>query len=62
MPPKNGFPFPHIVLEDKKQVWIYIASGFPTTLAVPIFMKRSYPNYETCLCNKETFIRLGGKI
>ena len=59
---KSGFFFPHIVIEDKKEIWIYVASGFPTTLAVPILMKRYYPNYESCICNKETFLSLGGQI
>ena len=62
MPNKSGFFFPHIVIEDKKEIWIYVASGFPTTLAVPILMKRYYPNYESCICNKETFLSLGGQI
>ena len=49
-------------MEDKKEVWVYIASGFPTTLAVPILMKRHYPEYKSCLCNRETFLKLGGKL
>ena len=59
-PPR--FFFPHIVFEDKKEVWIYVESGFPTVLAVPILMKRNYPDYKSCLCNKETFLELGGKL
>ena len=57
----SSFRFPHIVKDDKKEVWIYIASGFPTTLAVTHLMKIHYPGYKSCLCNKETFINLGGK-
>jgi len=50
------------VNEEKKQVWVYVESGFPTTLAVPILMKRYYPNYETCLCRRQTFLKIGGKL
>ena len=58
----SGFRFPHIVNEEKKEVWIYIASGFPTTLAVPHLMKIHYPGYKSCLCNRETFISIGGRL
>ena len=58
----STFRFPHVVIEDKKEVWVYIASGFPSTLAVSPLMKIHYPGYKGCLCNKETFIKIGGKI
>ena len=56
------FRFPHFVIEDKMEVWVYIASGFPSTLAVSPLMRVHYPGYKSCLCNKETFIRIGGKL
>ena len=59
---KSSFRFPHIVKEEKKEVWVYLASGFPSTLAVTPLMKIHYPGYRSCLCNKETFIRIGGKL
>tara|TARA_B100000287_G_scaffold185130_1_gene175073 strand:+ start:394 stop:627 length:234 start_codon:yes stop_codon:yes gene_type:complete len=59
---KTSFRFPHVVNEEKKEVWIYIASGFPTTLAVPHLIKIHYPGYKGCLCNRETFIGIGGKL
>ena len=58
----SNFRFPHVVNEEKKEVWVYIASGFPTTLAVAPLMKIHYPDYKSCLCNKETFLKLGGKL
>ena len=58
----SSFRFPHFIDEEKKEVWIYIASGFPSTLAVPHLMKIHYPHYKSCLCNRETFIRIGGKL
>ena len=58
----SSFRFPHFVNEEKKEVWVYIASGFPSTLAVPHLMKIHYPDYKSCLCNRETFISIGGKL
>ncbi len=58
----SRFRFPHFVNEEKKEVWIYIASGFPTTLAVQHLMKIHYPGYKSCLCNRDTFIGIGGKL
>ena len=59
---KSSFRFPHIVKEEKKEVWVYIESGFPTTLAVCPLMEIHYPEYKSCLCNKETFINIGGEL
>tara|TARA_Y100000813_G_scaffold169413_1_gene131888 strand:+ start:73 stop:258 length:186 start_codon:yes stop_codon:yes gene_type:complete len=59
---KKGFPFHHLVKEDENFVWVYVESGFPTTLAVPILMKRYFPNYEFSLCRRQTFLKLGGKL
>ena len=60
---QNGsFRFPHVINEEKREVWVYIASGFPTTLAVPHLMEIHYPGYKSCLCNKETFISIGGRL
>jgi hypothetical protein len=59
---KTSFRFPHVVNEEEKEVWVFIASGFPSTLAVPHLMKIHYPGYKSCLCNRETFIRIGGKL
>ena len=58
---KSVFPFHHLVIEDENMVWVYVESGFPTTLAVPQLMKRYFPNYEYSLCRRETFLKFGGK-
>ena len=58
----SNFLLPHIVLEEKKQVWIYVENGLPTTLAIRALMKQFYLTYESCICNKETFLSLGGQI
>ena len=58
----SSFRFPQNVNEETKEVWVYIESGFPTTLAVGPLMEIHYPEYKSCLCNKETFINIGGKL
>ena len=58
----STFRFPHVILEEKREVWVYIASGFPSTLALSHLMKIHYPEYKGCLCNKETFIKMGGEL
>ena len=57
----GSFFRPHIVIEEKKQVWILIESAI-TAMGVGSQMKRHYPDYEACLCNRETFLRMGGKL
>ena len=63
MKQKSGFFFPHIVIEEEKQVWIYLKKGsFPTNLAIPFLMRKYFPSYKANICNKETFLSLGGQI
>ena len=58
----SNFFLPHIVLKEKKQVWIFVENGLPTTLAIRPLMKQLYPKYESCIFNKEKFLSRGGKI
>ncbi len=50
------FPWPHYVDHENKQVFVYIASGFPTVMAAPIKVKEFYPGYETRLCKNESYL------
>ena len=50
----------HIFLEDKKEIWALCESHL-AAMAISARMKKSFPDYELCLCNRETFLRLGGK-
>ena len=51
----------HIFLEDKKEIWALCTSSLGA-MAISAKMKKSFPQYKLCLCNRETFLRLGGKI
>ena len=52
---------PHLLMEEKKEVLILCESSI-TAMGIGAMMERSYPNYKSCLCNRETFLRLGGKL
>lgn len=58
----SNFFLPYMVFEEKQQVWIYVENVLPTTLVIRPLMKQFYLNYESCICIKETFLSLGGKI
>ena len=48
---KTKFPFNHVVLEDRKEVWI--KGGYPGCMAVPMLMEKFYPGYKSCLAKNE---------
>ena len=50
---KSKFPFNHVILEDRKEVWI--KGGYPSSMGVPAAMKQHYPDYTAHLA-KEEFI------
>ena len=51
----------HIFLEDKKEIWALCTSSL-SAMAISARMKKSFPQYTLCLCNRETFLRMGGKV
>ena len=51
----------HIFLEEEKEIWCLCESSL-AAMAISARMKKSFPDYELCLCNRETFIRMGGKV
>ena len=56
---KNPIPFPHIVLDEKKEVYFRILSGFPATLAVTPIMREHFPDdYKGYIASKECWERL----
>ncbi|OUU80518.1 MAG: hypothetical protein CBC38_01215 [Gammaproteobacteria bacterium TMED78] len=57
---RRNFP-KHIFLEDKKEIWALCTSSL-SAMAISARMKKSFPQYTLCLCNRETFIRMGGKV
>ena len=50
------FPFNHVVLEDRKEVWI--KGGYPGCMAVPKLMEKFYPGYEPMLAKNEFIEKL----
>ena len=40
----KGIWFPHIVDDEKKEVYFRIESGFPSTMAVTPIMKEHFPS------------------
>mgnify|MGYP006250066475 CR=1 FL=1 len=41
---KSEFPFPHVVIEEKKEVWIRIDSSV-TAMGIPALMQQYFPGY-----------------
>ncbi|WP_193742746.1 MULTISPECIES: hypothetical protein [unclassified Prochlorococcus] len=54
-------PRNHIFVEEKKEIWILCESSI-TAMGIGAIMKRHYPEYKCCLCNRETFLSMGGKL
>ena len=56
---KNPIPFPHIVLEDKKEVYFRIVTGFPANLAVKPIMREHFPDdYKGIIASDKTWRKL----
>ena len=57
----GSLPRNHIFIEEKKEVWVLCESSI-TAMGIGAVMKKQFPYYKCCLCNRETFLRLGGKL
>ena len=56
---KNPIPFPHIVLENKREVYFRIVSGWPATLTVKPIMREHFPDdYKGYIASDETWEKL----
>ena len=59
---KRRIPFPYVVLDEKKEVYFRIVSGFPATLAVTPIMKEHFPeDYKGYIASPESWERLNKK-
>ena len=57
----GGLP-PYFVLDSKKQVVFHIKGGFPTTMAIPIWIKRFPSDYKGMVVRcEETFYKMRAK-
>jgi hypothetical protein len=54
---KTKFPFKHIILEDKKEVWIK-TSGSVTAIGIPALVNQYYPGYNGHIASEEYFVEL----
>ena len=43
--------------EEKKTIWYYSESGFPTYMSISSYRKQS-PSYEHCIASKSTWEKL----
>ena len=57
----GSLPRNHIFIEEKKEVWVLCESSI-SAMGIGAVMRRSFPEYKLCLCNRETFSRMGGKL
>ena len=57
---RNQYPT-HIFKEESKEIWTLCTSSL-SAMAISARMKQSFPDYELCLCNRATFLRMGGEI
>jgi len=49
---KTKFPFQHIVLEDKKEVWVLCDSAI-TAMGIGSIVKQFYPGYTPHIASKD---------
>ena len=54
-------PRNHIIIEEKKEVWVLCESSI-SAMGIGALMKRSFPQYKLCLCDRENSLRMGGKL
>jgi len=50
------FPYPHYVDHESKKVWVYVASGWPTVMALPMWMDKYFydlKGYKGSLCTEQ---------
>ena len=56
---KSKFPFPHVVIEEKKEVWVRIDSSV-TAIGIPALVKQYFPGYTGHIASEDYFKELIG--
>ena len=46
-----------IIDEEKKIIWYYSESGFPTYMAISVYRRRD-PSYDHCIASEKTWEKL----
>lgn len=54
---KQQFPLKHLLIEEKKEVWIVCNSSI-TAMGIPLLMKKHFPGYTACLCSEDYLEKL----
>jgi len=54
---KSEFPFPHVVIEEKKEVWICIDSSV-TAIGIPALVKQYFPGCTGHVASEDYFKEL----
>ena len=57
----GSLPRNHIFIEEKKEVWVLCESSI-TAMGISSYVKSAFPDYTLCLCNRQTFLKMGGKL
>ena len=57
----GGLFRPHIFDEEKKKIWVLCESSI-TAMGISSYFRSAFPDYELCLCNRETFLKIEDKI
>ena len=56
---KNPIPFPHIVLEQKKEVYFKVDYSWPASLAIKPIMREHFPdNFKGIIASNEIWEKL----
>ncbi len=51
-----NFPWNYHLDEENKEIWVHIPGGYPTTLGLPMAIKKFFPGYKGNLCT-ENFLK-----
>ena len=57
----GGLFRPHIFDEEKKEIWVLCESSI-TAMGIGSYARSAFPDYKLCLCNRKTFLDVGGKL
>lgn len=50
-----NFPWDYYLDKDKKEIWVHIPGGYPSTLtSQPLAIERCFPGYKGKLCSQST--------
>lgn len=45
-----NFPYDYHVIEEHKEVYVHVPSGYPAVMGVPYIVEKHFPGYKGSLC------------